>query len=274
MDVFNSIINLIFNALFFPFKSIDPVWGMIVISFITGIVMLLIFKATSDQTGIKQAKNKVKAHFLAIRLYRDDISLMFETMGNIIASNLGYMKKSLRPMLFLILPVAVIIIQLGTRYEYRPLHVGESTVISLRLHNNASLDDLRKVELHLPTGLKVATPPVRIEQLREVSWRIEAVTAGKYDVIFKFGEHAISKTVQVDDVFGKVTPKVGNDFATTLMNPGEPSLAGSAFGASVGLHYPKREFSLFGLGLHWLVAFFVLSLIFGFAFKSFLGVEL
>ncbi|NIR50932.1 hypothetical protein GWO43_20130 [candidate division KSB1 bacterium] len=273
MDIFNQIINFIFGILFMPFQSIDPVWGMIVISFLTGIVMLLVFKITSDQRGIRRAKDLVKAHFLAIRLYRDDITLMFETMRNILASNLGYIKKSLRPMLFLIVPVALILVQLGVRYEFRPLQVGESTVLTLRLQKNATFEDLKNVELELPEGLKLAAPPVRIEMLKEISWRITAEETGVYDIGMLLEENRIEKRMHVVDELVQVTPQIASDFTTPLIFPGERKLNKTAFASSISLNYPRRDFTFFGLDIHWLIAFFVLSVVFGFAFKNVMGVE-
>lgn len=275
MDIFNSVLNSLFNILFIPFKNVNPVWGMLGVSFLTGIIMLFIFKVTSDQAGIRKAKNHVKAHFLAIRLYRDDISLMLDTMKNIFLSNFYYMKKSLKPMMFLILPVALILIHLGTRYEHRPLKVGESTILSLRLEKNTTLAQLNSIKLELPESLSCDAPPVRIEQLNEINWRIKAEKPGNYELAFSLEGKTIKKRLQVVDELVAVTSRVARgSFTTTLMNPAEPSLPGSVPVAFITVDYPKRDFNLLGFNLHWLVAFFVLSLVFGFSFKGVLGVEL
>ncbi len=273
MDIINSILNPFFKILFYPFANMSPVWGMLVISFLAGITMLFIFKATSDQAGIKKAKNLFKAHFLAIRLYRDDLSLMMETMKNIVLGNFGYMKKSLRPMLFLIVPVAIIIIQLGTRYEYRPLRVGETTVVSLILdkHESGSLND---VVLELPDGLSLDIPPVRIDQLREINWRIKIERSGVFDIVFRSDNKTVKKRLQVVDSLSPLASRIArDDFQTALLNPGESSLQNSSFASMVSISYPKREFQFLGISIHWLVAFFVFSLIAAFACKGFLGVE-
>ncbi|MFQ5770826.1 MAG: hypothetical protein ACE5HX_09830 [bacterium] len=275
MDIFNGVVDFLFNILFIPFKNVNPVWGMLVASFLTGIVMLLIFKTTSDQEGIKKAKNLVKAHFLAIRLYRDDLSLMFGTMKNILLSNLHYMQKSLRPMMFLILPVGLILIHLGTRYEYRPFKVGETTILSLRLDRKTTLAQLGAIKLELPEGLSTEIAPVRIEELNEINWRIKAEKPGKYELVFNLDGKRIKKRLQVVNQLVAVTSRISRDsFTTTLMNPGEPSLPGSLPVTAISVAYPKRDFKLLGITMHWLVAFFVLSLIFGFSFKGILGVQL
>lgn len=271
MNLINTIFNSLFDLLFLPFKNGNPAWPLLVISIVTGIAMLFVFKATSNQSGIKQAKNLVKGHFLAIRLYKDDIGLMFNTMKNIMVSNLLYMKQSLRPMLFLLVPTGLILIQLGVRYEYRPLHAGESTIVSLTLDDGANIDD---VELRLPDGLFLEIPPVRIKQLREINWRVKAGKPGKYTLAFAHSSEIVEKRLLVVDKLVPVASKIASDdFSVALLNPSESSLPVSSFAASVSVVYPFREFEFAGFGTHWLIAFFVVSLVAAFGLKGFLGVE-
>lgn len=273
MDLFNTVISAIFNLLFAPFKE-APVWGMVVVSIVTGIVMLYVYKITSDQARIKRAKNLVKAHFLAIRLYRDDLSLMLDTMKNILASNGYYIKQSIRPMLFLILPVGLILIQVGTRYEYRPLKPGETTLVTVRLNGYGSFDRLRQVELLLPEGVVMEAPPVRIEQLQEVTWRVRAEATGEHDLRVRVGEQTVRKGLLVLNAVTPVSVEIASDsFLTTLLNPSEASLSDASPVRSVGIGYPKRDFEFLGANLHWLIPFLVLSILAGFAFKRLMGVE-
>ena len=274
INFINSIFNLIFGLLFLPFQNASPIWGVLILSAITGVLMLFVYKATSDQAGIKQAKNRVKGHFLAIRLYRDDISIMFDTMKNIILSNLAYMRKSLRPMLFLSIPIGIVLVQLGTRYEFRPFKVGETIVLSLGLADVTPNMDLARVELDLPEGLVVDMPPVRIVDLREVNWRIKAEKAGTYEIAFRYGKDEVTKTLHVVDKLVPISStRAQNDLAVSLMNPHESTLDGSSFASAVSVFYPSRGLDLFGIESHWLVAFFVFSLIAAFSLKGALGVE-
>ena len=60
---------------------------------------------------------------------------------------------------------------------------------------------------------------------------------------------------------------------TLLSNTDESSLPTSGPFLAIEMSYPKREFDMLGFELHWLLSFFLLSLISGFAFKRFLRVE-
>jgi uncharacterized membrane protein (DUF106 family) len=274
MDIINQIFDTLFNFIFAPFSEINAVWGMLVVSFLTSILMLLIFKATSDQAGIKRAKNHVKAHILAIRLYRDDIGLMFETIKNILSSNGQYLKTSLRPMLFLIVPVALVLIHLGARYEHRPLKVGERTVVTVQLDKSASDGLLRSVELIVPEGLVVETRPVRVYPMREINWRIRAEKEGTFQLGLKIDNKIFNKQLLVIDALVSLSQQVARgDFFATLMNPSEVSLPGDSRVETIFVHYPKRNFEISGFSSHWLVAFFFFSLLFAFSLKGFMRVE-
>jgi uncharacterized membrane protein (DUF106 family) len=274
MDILNTILNPIFEFIFLPFENVNPFWAMLTISSVTGVFMLIIFKATSDQKGIKKAKNLVKGHFLAIRLYRDDFSVMIDTMKNIIKSNLLYMKKSLRPMLFLLIPVGLVLFQIGTRYEFRPLRVGESTIVTLKMMETSAFDDLAGVELALPQGIAFEMPPVRIPQNGEVSWRIRVEKPGVHELIFRCNGQTLTKQLHAVDALVPVAAEIASDdIVVTLMNPGEESLGSAGFASFVGVEYPRRPFQVAGFEMHWLIAFFVISLVAAFSLKGLLGVE-
>ena len=53
--------NGLFNVVLFPFRSMHPLIGLLVLSILLGIVFLLLFKYTSPQKTIKRAKNGIKA---------------------------------------------------------------------------------------------------------------------------------------------------------------------------------------------------------------------
>jgi hypothetical protein len=67
---------------------------------------------------------------------------------------------------------------------------------------------------------------------------------------------------------------VQRNFIAEFFNPGEAPLAGNLPLKSVEVLYPSRNMNLFGWHLHWLIVYFALSIIFGFAFKGIFKVEI
>ena len=133
MNTINAILNFLFEAVFYPFQSFPPIWGLFFISVLTGVLMLLVFKRISNQEGIRRIKNRIKAHLLEMRLYKDDIRLSFRVMGALLIDNFKYLTFALRPMLVLMIPVLLILIHTGTRYAQRPLQNGESAIVTTEL---------------------------------------------------------------------------------------------------------------------------------------------
>ena len=164
----NAAIAAVFDLILRPFDSLSPIWGLLAISVITGIVMVIIFKYTSNQGAIRKAKDKISAYFHEVRLFKDDLGLMLDAQRRILRTNLTYMKYSVIPMLIMLAPVVLILIQLGIRYENRPLRPGESAMVKLRF--SESLDSLN-VAIEPDEGLRLETPLLRVHDEREIDFR-------------------------------------------------------------------------------------------------------
>ena len=274
METLNHLLNRLFEAMLRPFHGMNPVYGLAGISVVTGILMLVVFRYTSDQKGIKRAKNHVKAHFLAIRLYKDDLAQMLTTMKNIIVSNLRYMSKSLKPMLFMFVPVALILIQLDSRYEHRPFKVGEATVVTVRLGaGEESL--LHNVSLVVPDGIQIETPAVRIAARAEVCWRIRMQKEGSHDLQVLGGPQPYTKRIEVSsDLMLLASNKERQGFLASALSPAETGLPAASPIESITMTYPKRDLKAWGMSVNWLVGFFVVSLIAGFSLKGVFKVEI
>ncbi len=91
----------------------------------------------------------------------------------------------------------------------------------------------------------------------------------------RVGETTVAKRLQVGEGWGPTpTLKSGSLLADLLLYPGEPPIDGTSPVESVRIQYPPLEMRLLGFHIDWLVAFFVLSILSGFAFKGLLGVEI
>ena len=58
-----------------------------------------------------------------------------------------------------------------------------------------------------------------------------------------------------------------------FLYPQEPPVPGDSVIESIHVDYPHRELKFFGLTVHWLIAFFIISVVAGFALKGVFGIE-
>jgi len=282
MWIFNSVLGKIFDLIFFPFRNMSPWVGMILISFLTALLMLFVFRFTSNQKGISQVKNKIKAHLLELRLFKDSLSLSLRAQGNILRYNLKYISYSTKPLLVMIIPLILILIQLNLWFGYEALTPGQKTILKVKLEEGHSPLEIN-FAIEPSSGFDIETLPLRIEEEREISWRLQAKEKGVHDLtLIVNGKRLTKKVVVAQKPLSKISPlKVSRNFINELINPGESPYSGNLPVKNIEVKYPAMDMNLFGwsipwlLGIPpWLIVYFALSIIFGFVFKGIFKVEI
>ena len=77
----NTLTNALGRLLLAPPISSLPCWlSNTIISAVVGLLLLIIFKYTSNQHAIAQVREKIKANMLALRLYKDSMAVTFRSM--------------------------------------------------------------------------------------------------------------------------------------------------------------------------------------------------
>ena len=275
MGILNAVLGAVFDFVVGPFRTMNPWIAMTVVSVLTSLLMLAVFRWTSNQEGIRRSKNAIKAHLLELRLYKDSLAQQLRSQGRVLRANGRYFSHALRPMLVMIVPVLLILVQLNLRFGSRPFAPGETAILKVKLaagHNPVETG----IVLEAPPGVAVETPPLRIEEDREIDWRLRAAAPGAHELTFRLGADAFTKTVLVGERGLIKIPnfKPGRSFLDRVFNPGERPIPKGVPVESVEVLHPERRLGLLGLRIHWLIAFFVLSIAFGFALKGVFKVEI
>jgi uncharacterized membrane protein (DUF106 family) len=275
MWIFNSGFGKIFDVLFLPFRSMSPWVGMILISFLTGLLMLFVFKWTSNQSGIQKVKNKIKAHLLELRLFKDSLSQSLRSQGNILRCNLRYISYSAKPMLVMIIPLILILVQLNFWFGYESLTPNESAILKIKLEEGRNPMDTQ-IELQPSPGLELETPPLRIEESHEINWRFSARQEGMQQFLVTIDGETISKNVSVaQKPLSKISPlKTNKKFLDQVLYPTESPIKNQIPIQAIEIQYPGKSMDLFGWKIHWIIAYFILSIVFGFAFKGVFKVQI
>jgi hypothetical protein len=268
----NGALTWFFDVILWPFRSLGPWWSVVVVSLLTGILMLWLFGKVSNQDAIRIVRDKIRGNLIGIRLFGDDIGLLFRLQGRIFRQTLTYLKYAAIPFVIMLLPVILVLIQLDLRFGYRPLHEGETTVVSVRVSDPALIDD--GVTLEVPDGLEIETSGVRIPSLGEVAWRVRAKSAGRHSLTIRAGGESVEKDLVVSDRWDNVSRMRSAGALDALMHPGEQPLSSSGAVASIAVVYPEDLLAFFRWDLYWMIPFFILSIAFGFAFRRPLGIEI
>jgi uncharacterized membrane protein (DUF106 family) len=290
VSLLNALLAPAFDLLLLPFRQLPPIVGLVVVSLATAILMLLIFKRTSNQTKLAAVKRQIHAAIFEIRLFNDDLRAIFRAQREILRHNLTYLRLSVVPMLWMIVPLLLVIAQLQFHYGYAGLSVGHPVLLKAQLRDGISLSassgsadaapaslsnsDLPAV-LDAPGEIEVLTPAVWFPGTREVIWRIAARAQGQFEVQLRVEGETFTKSLQVSNQVVRRSPaRLEPAFVNQLLYPAEAPLPGNAALTSISVSYQERDIPVLGLELHWMIVYFALSMIFAFALRKRFNVTL
>jgi hypothetical protein len=243
------------------------------ISLVTAIVLLLVVRRTSDQRRIAAVKRDIRAGLFEIRLFNDDLRAILRAQGEILRHNLTYLRLSAVPLLWVLVPLVLLVGQLQAYYGYDGLHPGMPALIKVEISEGTG--DRPDVRLAAPAGVRIETPAVWIPTLREAAWRISAEQPGEHELSIAVNGSAATKRVHVGDALARRSPyRLGPGILNWFFYPAEPALPGDGPIRSIEVSYPARAIAFFGWDLHWMVIFFVLTLVFAFLLRRPFGVVL
>ena len=273
--VLNTVLTFLFGLVYGPLKWLGPFWSMVALSWLGGIFMVWVFGKVSNQDAIQRTRDRLSSELIGLRLFKDDLRIFFGIQYQVLAWTLRYLRHSLVPMLILMVPTMIILIQLNLHYGSRPLRVGESTLVKVKLRDATALGRGAEITLQAPESLKIETQGVRVAETKEVCWRVRGVAPGRFDLTVSDGKVAVTKNVAVGGrLEGVSSMRTGEHWITSLLYPGEAPIQSESAIESIEIRYPELNISFLGKHVNWLILFLVLSLGFGYAFKGVLGVKI
>jgi len=270
-------VNVLMNAFgrfFLAPIAVLPGWlSNMIISAVTGLFLLVIFKYTSNQRAIGKIRDDIKAHMLALKLFRDSISVTLHAEVRIFKGAFLLLFHAIPPMLVMILPVSLLLAQMSLWYQSRPLLPGELAVMTVKLNDNVE-GNWPTVNVEPTSAAEVTVGPVRVLSKGEICWEIKALENGKHHITLNVNRHQIEKDLAIGDGFMRVSStRPALNWANILMNPAEKPFAPDSIVQSVTIDYPDRLSKTSGADW-WLIYFFIASMVFAFISRPFLKVRI
>jgi uncharacterized membrane protein (DUF106 family) len=269
MSAVNAALRPAFDLLMAPFAAGPPIVSLVLVSLLVSVLMLVVFKRTSDQAALAAVKRRIHAGLFEIRLFNDDLRAILRAQGDILRHNLTYLRLTLWPMLFILPPLVLVIAQLQFHYAYDGLRPGEPALLTVDLVPGAGGGARPAAALDLPAGLRAETEEVWIRSESQLLWRLVADRDGDYELGLDVAGARLTKSVRVTPLTVRLSPvRKGPGFVSELLYPAEPPLPSGSPVRAVRLGYPEREVEVLGYGMHWMIPFFLLSIAFAFALRG------
>jgi hypothetical protein len=236
-----------------------PIVSLTIISLLSGIALLWVFSRSVDPEAVNAAKKRVWAHLLEIRLYTDEPLLIWRAHRDLVAANFRYLGLMLRPVLITAIPMLLLLANLESFYGRSSLVPGQEAVVTMQL--KGPLDPAAAApSLSGSPEVTVETPAVREPSTGQVSWRIRATREGSGKLEMAFPDGAVSKSVEVGGGLHYLAQRRVSSMLEYLWNPGERFLSSSTVDW-IEIRYPSSLVRGFGIELHWLWWFTLISMI-------------
>jgi uncharacterized membrane protein (DUF106 family) len=275
----NVVVNAVADVVLAPVGEMPGWLSNTIISAVTGILLLVVFKYTSNQRAIGRVRDDIKANMLALKLFKDELSVTFRSQGRVILGGFRLLRHAIRPLLVMMVPVSLELGQMGLWYQQRPLRPpeearpGEESLITMKLAGSPE-DPMPRVRIVSIPGAEVTIGSVHIRSKREVCWAIRARKSGRHHIVFEVDSQRIEKELVVGEGFMRLSAvRPPWDWTAILLHPLEKPFAVDSPVQSISIDYPSRESWTSGTDW-WLVYFFVASLVSALIFKPLLQVRI
>lgn len=269
----NVPVNAMAEVLLAPIAVLGGWLSNTVISAVTGVVLLIILKYTSNQQAIGRVRDNIKANMLALKLFKDSMAVTLKAQGHVFKDAFLLLFHYVKPMLITIVPISLLLAQMSLWYQSRPLLPGEEVIVTVKL--NGSIETPWPTVRIEPTPVaEVTIGPVRVFSQHQIHWKIRAVENGDSSLIFHVDEEQFDKELTIGDGFRRVSAKrPGLHWADIMLYPVEKPFGPDSVVQSINIDYPDRLSRTSGADW-WVIYFFVASLVFALIFKPFLKVRI
>ena len=271
MDRVLQMLISVFGIPFKPLNTLPSTFGLYLISVVMGMVLLKLFGLFSNQGKIREVKDQIKAHLLAIVIYKDDFRIGLKSQWLMLLENFRYLRYTLFPLTLSIMISIPILGQLNSRYGYQPFDVGDEIQLTVLAGKKTVLN---RISIKPIPGIEIISPPMRIKDLHEVSWKLRARQPGTHSLKITVGNKDYRKAIVVGNNERLLAPYRLKSFFKTIIYPGETILPNNSELEAIQIDYAGLKMNFLVFKTHWLIPFCIVSILSGLLFKQFLRIEL
>jgi len=261
------------NVVFAPIAWL-PGWISVTLSAMAaGLAMLIVFKHTSHQSAIRRTRNQIKANLFALSLFKDNLRVTVRAQLGLLRGAGVLIALAFVPTLVMALPMSLLLGQLSTWYQARPLRVGEDAVVTVNLQKTDN-NSLSEPTLTTPASLALVGGPVRVPSKGMVCWNIRAMSAGHQELTVRTNGAEFTKEIAVGEGFMPTSLKRPEwSLAEVVLYPRERPIPPGSHIRSIEVDFRTRKSWTAGTD-YWLGYWFFVSLATAFVARPLIGVEL
>jgi hypothetical protein len=244
-ETVNRGLNAAFDVVFWPLHWLPPFWQLAVLAVPAALLSLLVYRAVSNQRAIRDAKDKIIAYLLELRIFRDDLGVLLGAQARIFLNIGRYLMYSLVPMAVLLPIFVVLIAQVESRFAFRGLDVGGEALLAARIDKNELAST--PIDLEADQGLEVVTPVLRRSGGEDAYWRVKAVDDGPHTLALRVGDREARSALRVGAKYAAAPISYRSNDIRLLLYPASDGLPADGPVEELSVDYPRARGDFLGL---------------------------
>ncbi len=129
--------------------NLNPLWSILLLSLIISLIIVLIYKAMTDQNEMKRLKEELKEHQKKMKSSSKEPDKLMKLQKEAMSVNSRYFMKSMKPTLITFIPIIIIFGWMSMHFAYEPLIPDNEFNLTVNLQTQTNLT------IKAPEGLEV-----------------------------------------------------------------------------------------------------------------------
>lgn len=236
---------------------INPLWAILIISFVITMVTTLVYKFTTDQKKMKKLKDDMKDYQNKIKsLSKTDPQKAMSIQQEAMKQNMEYMKHSFKSTLYTFIPIIIIFGWLNTHMAYYQLAPEQSfKVTAYFAEGHASTISLSSIP-----QLELLSNSTQFIIENKAEWELKGAE-GEYKLEFNYNNEKYDKSLIISpDRRYEPPEKIVTDSKLKKIVVGNQKV------------YPFGNIDFFGWKPNWLWTYIILSILLSIGIRKVLKV--
>jgi hypothetical protein len=250
-----------------PFDALSPLWGLTVLSILTGGIMLWVVGRTTPQRRIEVARARMASAIYELRLFLDSPRRIFAAQGRLLLWSGAYTAFMVPAFLILSVPLGFLFLHLDVRYGQMPLPLNTPVAVKIAFEGQ-HVPDLQ-VE-NVTRGLQVTAPLLRVPDEGLAYLRVSMTEPGRHELTLRTEAGLVTKQLSAAGV--PVAPERSRGVGLLWSYGHEPPLPSSSGISAVSVSHPAAPQSWLGFTMPWYVFWLVIATLVALALKRPMGV--
>jgi len=194
-----------------PLLSLNPIFAIMLVSFLISLLIVVIYKRFTDQNLMKSLKAEIKELQAEMKTLKDKPDKMMEVQRKAMETNTKYMMHSFRPTLITFLPIILIFGWLNANMAYYPIIEDTQFSITMQFADGTS----GNIRMDAPTDINILNGATQQILNNEADWVLTG-KAGEYSIKYNYGDKEFEHSLIITNGERK--------YAKPVLKPGDLGL--------------------------------------------------